>query len=107
MNRWLHVLIAVAVGAAGSLGTASSSEVERASPAAIAGFRSAVARAAPSVVAVHSAHTVSGRIRTLRVTGIASGVIVGSDGYIVTNFHAVEDASELAVGLPDGRVHPW
>ena len=106
MNRWLHVLIAVALGAAGCLGRASTSEVERADPAAIAGFRSAVARAAPSIVTVHSAHTVSRGIRTLRVTGIASGVIVGSDGYIVTNSHAVEDASELAVGLSDGALRP-
>jgi S1-C subfamily serine protease len=94
MTRWLHVLIAVALGAAGAFGTASTCDVERASLAAIAGFRSAVARAAPSVVTVHPAHTVSGRISTLRVTGIPSGVIVGSDGYIVTNFHAVEDAAE-------------
>jgi S1-C subfamily serine protease len=106
MNRSLHVLTAVALGAAVSLGRASGSEVERVSPAAIAGYRIAVARAAPSVVTVHSAHTVSGRIRQVRVTGIASGVIVGSDGFIVTNFHAVEDAAELAVGLPDGAFHP-
>jgi S1-C subfamily serine protease len=106
MNRWLHVLIAVTLAAAGSLATASSSEVERASPAGIAGFRSAVARAAPSVVTVHSARMLPGRTGLLRVTGIASGVIVGSDGYIVTNFHAVEDAFELAVGLQDGAFHP-
>jgi serine protease DegQ len=105
MNRWSRVLIAVALCAAASLGTASTSEVERASPAAIAGFRGAVARAAPSVVTVHSARMVRGRGGPLHVTGIASGVIVGSDGYIVTNFHAVEDAFELAVGLRDGAFH--
>jgi len=99
-------LIAVALGAAGCLNTGPTSEVERASPAAIAGYRSAVARAAPSVVTVQSAHAVAGRMRTLRVTSIASGVIVASDGYIVTNFHAVKDASELVVGLPDGAFHP-
>ena len=104
MNRWSHVLIAVALCGAASLGTAS--EVERASPVAIAGFRGAVARAAPSVVTVHSARMVWGRGGPLRVTGIASGVIVGSDGYIVTNFHAVGDASELVVGLRDGAFHP-
>jgi serine protease DegQ len=105
MNRWFLVPIAVALGAAGSLATASSSEVERASPAAIAGFRSAVARVAPSVVTVHSVRMVPGRGGLLRVTGLASGVIVGSDGYIVTNSHAVENASELAVGLRDGAFH--
>jgi S1-C subfamily serine protease len=105
MNRSLPVLIAVALGAAGSLQTAPTSEVERASPAAIAGFRGAVARAAPSVVTVHSARKVSGRGGLPRVSGIASGVIVGSDGYIVTNYHAVQGASDLAVALSDGAVH--
>jgi S1-C subfamily serine protease len=104
------VLIAVALAAALGIAAAaaapgSSSEIEPGT-AAIAGYRSAVARAAPSVVTVHSAHTVSGRIRKVQVAGIASGVIVGSDGYVVTNFHAVEDASELAVALPDGTFHP-
>jgi serine protease DegQ len=106
MNRSFLILIAVALGAAGSLGTASTSEVEPASPGANAGFRNAVARAAPSVVTVLSARPVPGRSGTPRVTGIASGVVVGSDGYIVTNFHGVEDASEVAVGLRDGAFHP-
>jgi len=42
----------------------------------------------------------------VQVKGIASGVIVGSDGYIVTNYHAVQGASDLAVALSDGAVHP-
>jgi serine protease DegQ len=106
MDRWLHVLIAGALSAAASLATASSSEVEPADPAAIAGFRGAVARAAPSVVTVHSARIVWERGGPLTATGIASGVVVGSDGYIVTNFHAVKDAFELDVGLRDGAFHP-
>ncbi len=36
-------------------------------------------------------------------TGVGSGVIVSSDGYILTNNHVVEQADELQVELSDGR----
>jgi serine protease Do len=35
--------------------------------------------------------------------GQGSGVIVDASGYIVTNFHVVEGAREIEVGLSDGR----
>jgi len=35
--------------------------------------------------------------------GLGSGVIVSSDGYIVTNNHVVRNADELSVNLADGR----
>ncbi len=34
---------------------------------------------------------------------VGSGVIIDSDGYILTNNHVVESADEVAVRLPDGR----
>lgn len=37
-------------------------------------------------------------------TGMGSGVIVRPDGYILTNYHVVEEADELKVELSDGRV---
>lgn len=37
--------------------------------------------------------------------GSGSGVIIGSDGYIVTNNHVVEDAEELKVVLNDQRTY--
>ena len=36
-------------------------------------------------------------------SGSGSGVIVSSDGYIVTNNHVIEDASEIEVTLNDNR----
>jgi hypothetical protein len=47
MNPSLHLLVAVALSAAASLATTSTSEVKRARPTAIAGYRGAVARATP------------------------------------------------------------
>lgn len=38
------------------------------------------------------------------IQGQGSGVVVSSDGYILTNNHVVEDASEVTVSLQDGRV---
>jgi serine protease Do len=35
--------------------------------------------------------------------GLGSGVIVSSDGYILTNNHVVDDADRVRVTLPDGR----
>ena len=34
---------------------------------------------------------------------LGSGVIVSPDGYIITNFHVIEDAVEIRVALSDGR----
>ena len=38
-----------------------------------------------------------------RRRGLGSGVIVSSDGYVLTNNHVVEDATRLTVKLKDGR----
>jgi S1-C subfamily serine protease len=133
MNHSLHVLIHMALAAGlgayalSSPPVAAASDVEpvtatgrptspAATPsggeptaAAIVSYRAAVARAAPSVVTVHSGRTVSGRLPftpRVFVKGIASGVIVERDGYIVTNHHAIQGTSDLVVALADGSAYP-
>ena len=74
-------------------------------------YRMAVERAAPSVVTVYSARTA--RVgpfglggRQLLSQGLGSGVVISSNGHIVTNNHVVEGATELAVAMPDGTLRP-
>lgn len=43
------------------------------------------------------------QIQTPKRSGAGSGVILTSDGYIVTNNHVVEDADEMTVKLNDNR----
>jgi len=42
--------------------------------------------------------------REYRERSLGSGVIVTSDGYIVTNNHVVEESDEVTVSLPDKRI---
>src|SRR6476660_5607523 len=38
-----------------------------------------------------------------RATSLGSGVIVSSEGYVLTNNHVVEEADDIELGLADGR----
>lgn len=82
------------------------------------GFAAAARRAAPSVVSVATSsgmkQSQSGDPWFRRfdqqesdelAAGMGSAVIVSSDGYLLTNNHVVEGASEIHVMLSDGRQH--
>ena len=72
-------------------------------PAAMS-FASAVQQAAPSVVNVYSV-TGSGQAisRREKINDLGSGVIMTSNGHILTNYHVVDNAESILVHLQDGR----
>jgi serine protease Do len=78
------------------------------SPSAISqlpSLRDLVAQVGPAVVAIDtSTIAVDFFMRRFEQRGSGSGVIVRSDGYIITNDHVISDAFSLRVALPDGRV---
>ncbi len=66
---------------------------------------SAVQKISPSVVNVSTIRLMHDYFfRTVPVSGIGSGVIIDSSGYILTNNHVIEDAERIQVSLTDGRV---
>ena len=66
-----------------------------------------VAQAKASVVTITSSLATSGFSRAPRATSaVGSGVILTSNGYILTNRHVVEGATSLTVTLLDGHVYP-
>ena len=75
----------------------------------------ATARVAPAVVSVNVLRTSRVRPRTMwesmilppgaqqRSAGFGSGVIVSTDGIVITNDHVISGASQIKVTLADGR----
>ena len=55
----------------------------------------------PSVVSINAIKDISGGRRGSQLTGFGSGVIMSSQGYIITNAHVLEDASSCQVQLHD------
>ncbi len=95
-------------------------QVAPASPGASAGasgYALAARRAAPAVVSVtatkvsRNPHADDPRFKYFfgeraqgqTQVGLGSGVIVSPEGYLLTNHHVVEDATEIEVQLQDGR----
>lgn len=76
---------------------------------------SVVDRVKGSVVNIHSERTVRGpAVEELlkhkplqnRVNGMGTGIVIDPRGYVVTNFHVVEDVSTLRVRLGDRTTYP-
>ena len=108
-----------------SLRLASSVTIQEApanAPAVQASYRNAAKRAMPSVVNINTAKESRKSDNPLlndpfikrffgdqpgpqneRQASLGSGVIVSSEGFILTNYHVIEGADEIDVSLSDGR----
>ena len=61
-------------------------------------------KAANSVVEITTESVVSGQYMQQYVsTGAGSGVIISKDGYIITNNHVIDGASNITVTLKNGK----
>jgi Do/DeqQ family serine protease len=121
-RRSLAALCALAF--AFSAVTTAAKAQERQVPSSMAqlqlSFAPVVQRAAPAVVNVYATHVVEnqnpffndpffrqffggGMPRDQVERSLGSGVIVDPDGLVVTNYHVIEDASEVKVALSDKR----
>jgi len=72
-------------------------------------YARAVNAAAPAVVIIYSEAIESKPAynRNVRkITGLGSGVIMASNGYILTNFHVVQNADQVLVLLQSGSQYP-
>lgn len=71
-------------------------------PTPIYSYREAVSQAAPAVVNIFTA-SMQTPLQSGTPSSLGSGVIINPQGFILTNFHVIEDASAIAVALKDGR----
>lgn len=75
-----------------------------------ASFADAVDRSAGSVANIYTKRLVqdgdtpTARTRFRVDTSFASAVIIDSEGFLVTNYHVIVDATEIRVQLSDGRI---
>lgn len=93
--------------------SASSSKLNKATSQNLSGMTSAgenamsvpevVSRVSASVVEITTETAIGGTWVSSYVSdGAGSGVVISEDGYIVTNYHVVEDADSIRVRLTDG-----
>jgi serine protease Do len=65
----------------------------------------AVEKISNSVVNIASVRMVHDQLfRVFPMQGVGSGVIINDGGYILTNYHVIDDAERLRITLSDGRV---
>ena len=67
-------------------------------------FAKAVRRSAPAVVNIYSLSINQNEpLHSGSLQGLGSGVIMSSEGYVLTNYHVIKQADEIVVALQDGR----
>jgi 2-alkenal reductase len=95
-------------GSAASSPTTAATNVGTVQPVAIDESSATIAVAAkvsPAVVRITvTGSTGAGNLGVIPATGVGSGVIFNSNGWILTNHHVVEGGEKFDVELKDGRV---
>jgi serine protease Do len=86
---------------AGAVTTAAGSTSS--APTADRALTEVVAAVRGSVVTITSEGLSSRGLRSIPSTGVGSGVVLTSNGYILTNRHVVQGSQSLSVELADGR----
>lgn len=68
------------------------------------GLIDAIEKISPSVVSISIVRLLRQRFfEVIPVQGMGSGVIIDTNGYILTNYHIIEGAEDVQVALSDGR----
>jgi len=101
-----------------SIGSASTATDSLGLPASVSATRQtptvlAIHRASPAVVNIHGQKTVRSTAAGMaganapdsfrQVNGMGTGVVIDPRGYVITNYHVVEDVQEIRVTLHDGQ----
>lgn len=103
----------VPVGTATAPSSPQGSAAQPAAPAlpppAILGtlpsLSSLVDKVKPAVATISVESLTRGLFFDFTDEGAGSGMVVRSDGYIVTNFHVIQDARDIKVSLPGGGIY--
>ena len=64
-----------------------------------------VEKVKPAVASISVESETRGLFFDFTDEGAGSGIVVRPNGYIVTNFHVIQGATEIKVNLPDGRTY--
>jgi len=95
----------------GAITTSYSAAVEAASPAVVSIFVNKIEQQTRQVLVRTDNPNLPPVVPAQVVTNVptqnlGSGVVVNADGYVLTNHHVVERATNISVGMPDGRSMP-
>ena len=71
----------------------------------VASYNDAVRIAAPAVVNVYTRSLQDSNRNDFSVNNLGSGVIMRSDGYILTNKHVIQNADQIIVALQSGKIY--
>ncbi|OBW96845.1 outer membrane-stress sensor serine endopeptidase DegS [Gallibacterium anatis] len=106
------LLQAIVIGLAAAMlivlilsGTGSNHFLSRFFSTQVASYNDAVRIAAPAVVNVYTRSLQDSNRNDFSVNNLGSGVIMRSDGYILTNKHVIQNADQIIVALQSGKIY--